>query len=1522
MKATCLTAALIGCALFFAQPASAEIIGTEQFDYPDGPIAGQNGGIYWDYENIAPAGHTSSPSNWDNITSAPAISAGRLVTSNSSAKREYNGPNVVGETNGAVNAINDAKKVFYRVTVTTGATLPTSFGLSSYDFGAERIFFGKRSGATQFGVEEVGGGSTNGSFTISANTTYTLVAMLDFAGDVIRLYVNPDLNGPEPGAGSAAAALPYTGTNWSTAVRLACGTGGSVTWDNLVVATNWDDLGTVVTTTADQDDVDLSGLVSLREAVKHSISGTLITFDPGLSGQTITLDPAKGMMKIEKTILIEGTSYPGGYVTVDAGNLPSGITVNANFASRIFQVQSANSFTLLGMTLSRGRTDGPLAADRSGGAIHVLSGASLLVKQCTFSGNEATAGGGAIYHNSSGLLTVRDCTFIDNRATDNGGAVLNGSSVAVLSNSTFTGNTAGAGGGIYNDNVATLTNCTLSGNAASSQGGAVVNAGGMSVQHTIMSGNAAPSGPDLQMNGTTITATGVNLIGNLANSGLTAGSSVLVGDAKLSALGSYGGPVQTMHPLIGSPAIDAAGATAPSGTDARGFPRLVDGDASGSAQLDIGAVEAGPLRIVDAVGELSLTGLQALIYASVEPGARIGFSSSLFPATTVPSFSGLIIPSDAKSLFIDASNLPSAVTISGNNSSRVFTIAQGASVMLHSLKIVNGTGGGSFGGGISNDGTCTLIACTLSGNAVPGNIGGGIYNSGTCTVLSSTFSGNVASSGGGIYNAGTCTVRSATFSGNSAVSAEGGAIFNLGSCRVVSSTLSGNSAPPNSGGGISNFGSATFHLTTSIVAGNTPSDSNILGTLTTSLNSITSGDPLLGPLASNGGPTQTMRPLPGSPARDIGGSANEVQEIPAPDTDIVNHSLTFQGQTTWRFPMNVSAADMQLALTSLSTIGPGNVSVAASGLTRIVTFTGALGNADQPKITSSLPINNNILVLTEGRTGNPEPTDQRGFARFGTPDIGAYEAQIGTINNVTIKANTSSSSLPFTVGQVGTLTATSGNTTLIPNSGIVLGGSGANRTITLTPAARQIGSALITITDSLSGETTSFTLTVTGFIVTVTGDSGANTLRQAFANAAAAPGPDLIVLAPNLGTITLANEIVITDSDGVTLDASDRPTGLAIDAGPGTNRHFRIDPNAVVTLQRLHLYGGGGTGGGSPVNYGGSIHNQGSLTLRECTLANNTSANIAGAVYNQAGTLNVERCTFHNNTAGGVGALLHESLTPMNVSHSTFTGNVASFEGGAITVGNFRPAVITHCTISGNQVTQTGGGGGGGIRTIAGEGNLLTLSYSIVTGNTDANSPGVANASPGPGSTANMLSGNALLAPLGDYGGPTPTMALRPGSLARDIATSSTATTDQRGFGLVGVKDLGAYEAGNQLLTSYNMWIWETLPNTATAPQAATTFDFDGDGTSNQLEWLTQTDAANPSSAFRPAVSVSGFIFNVTFPTVQGRTYQLQASPNLANPWSSLGSGGAAAGTGGNVTLGVDMTGFERYFFRVNVSAP
>jgi hypothetical protein len=214
----------------------------------------------------------------------------------------------------------------------------------------------------------------------------------------------------------------------------------------------------------------------------------------------------------------------------------------------------------------------------------------------------------------------------------------------------------------------------------------------------------------------------------------------------------------------------------------------------------------------------------------------------------------------------------------------------------------------------------TVTDSTLTGNSTNGR-GGAIFSQalgrfGTLTIIDSTLSGNSAGSfGGAIFSSGigtTVTVTDSTLTGNS-TNGSGGAIFNdnfvSATMSVTSSTIRGNSAA--TGGGIDNAsGFGVFQIRNTIVAGNIAGVGRDLDGALTSLghNLIGDGtggsgydptdlvgtsdnpiDPKLGPLQDNGGPTQTMAPLLGSPAIDAGDNTD------APPTDQRGAPRIFNG---------------------------------------------------------------------------------------------------------------------------------------------------------------------------------------------------------------------------------------------------------------------------------------------------------------------------------------------------------------------------------------------------------------------------------------------------------------------------------------------------------------------------------------------------------------------------------------------------------------------------------------------------
>jgi hypothetical protein len=94
---------------------------------------------------------------------------------------------------------------------------------------------------------------------------------------------------------------------------------------------------------------------------------------------------------------------------------------------------------------------------------------------------------------------------------------------------------------------------------------------------------------------------------------------------------------------------------------------------------------------------------------------------------------------------------------------------------------------------------------------------------------------------------------------------------------------------------------------------------------------------------------------------------------------------------------------------------------------------------------------------------------------------------ISDIGNQTTAEDTTTGAIAFTVGDAETaaadltVTATSDNPALVPNGNISLGGSDANRTLSLTPAANEFGTATITVSvfDGTSSSSDTFQLTVT-----------------------------------------------------------------------------------------------------------------------------------------------------------------------------------------------------------------------------------------------------------------------------------------------------------------------------------------------------------------------------------------------------------------------------------------------------------
>ena len=188
------------------------------------------------------------------------------------------------------------------------------------------------------------------------------------------------------------------------------------------------------------------------------------------------------------------------------------------------------------------------------------------------------------------------------------------------------------------------------------------------------------------------------------------------------------------------------------------------------------------------------------------------------------------------------------------------------------------------GGGIFNQKTATVTNNTFSNNTATVFGGGALLNAaGTMTVTGDTFTGNTGPGGGAIDNDTTLNISNSTFTGNTGGTNGGGAIDNFGTTTITQATFSGNSSPY--GANILNYTGFTLKMSMSIVANGQGGGPNCGGAqpvtdlgynidtgsscgFTTANHSMSNTQPQLGPLTSNGGPTQTMALPSGSPAVD------------------------------------------------------------------------------------------------------------------------------------------------------------------------------------------------------------------------------------------------------------------------------------------------------------------------------------------------------------------------------------------------------------------------------------------------------------------------------------------------------------------------------------------------------------------------------------------------------------------------------------------------------------------------------
>ncbi|MBX7105148.1 MAG: hypothetical protein K1X57_13790, partial [Gemmataceae bacterium] len=487
------------------------------------------------------------------------------------------------------------------------------------------------------------------------------------------------------------------------------------------------------------------------------------------------------------------------------------------------------------------------------------------------------------------------------------------------------------------------------------------------------------------------------------------------------------------------------------------------------------------------------------------PGVTIdgGSSTRLFhtsgPGNMAVTFQGLALNNGTVPFIITDPNIGSAVladddnitlincTLTGNTAGAVasYAIITSGFINVQSSKFLNNNGPGVILGGFptqhdfaatnstfdGNKGPAitgraqsfNLNGVTISNNSNSGRGGGiavvGNFNSNGVSIINSTISGNTAGTGGGgIYmywanTSGRVLIANTTIANNVALAGfqneQGGGLLNKAKSNYLLD-LENTVIAGNSNSTVPDFSSASTVIANNSFIGVYQSLNGKVVGLNNKLGSKAAPlDAFLGPLANNGGPTQTMMPYAGSPLIDVSATVPSLSTLsfplnststsfavakPADLTNFVTNTyvqidseimfvtgaamtnqtpitvaLTAGGTTANVQNPNVLAVNQYLQLeselvqvtainnTALTTLSAAITSTTATSIT-VTSATGIatgmflLIDAEYVRVTA---IAGTTLTVTRGQNGTTAATHLNG-ASVGTPTITILRGQLGT----------------------------------------------------------------------------------------------------------------------------------------------------------------------------------------------------------------------------------------------------------------------------------------------------------------------------------------------------------------------------------------------------------------------------------------------------------------------------------------------------------------------------------------------
>jgi hypothetical protein len=679
-----------------------------------------------------------------------------------------------------------------------------------------------------------------------------------------------------------------------------------------------------------------------------------------------------------------------------------------------------------------------------------------------------------------------------------------------------------------------------------------------------------------------------------------------------------------------------------------------------------------------------------------------------------------------------------------------------------------------------------------------------------------------------------------------------------GSSSIANSIVAGNTAAadPDAAGVFTDTGGNLIGATDGTAGFTT---STLLGTAASPL------DPLLMPLGNYSGPTETMLPLPESPAlnagnvNNLGSLTTDQRGQPRNVSGVDAGADEFQGTVVTASSGTPQSAYAGLAfaapLTATATEAHTGVGLTGATVTFVTPSSGASATLSSGSVTTG---SGGVAAVTATANAIPGAYDV-------TANSGSASAQFALTNTALIATTSTAAVSPsstFVYNQqptvsaavrpsvaMGVLTAKLDGTTPLT----ITPGTGGMYSIELPATPLTVGTHTIALaftgTGMFASSTGSLSLTVKApsYVVNTAADDatgiashctsspeGVCTLRDALAAAASAGAAEVTFAAsafpaPNGATITLTGAPLNLPADttiaGPTTSGGSILKNLVTVNGGGSTGIF-IEGSGITgaEIENLNITDGAASSGGGIDNdgtltvagsvftanratpYGGGIYNQGTLTVTNCTFSENIASSGAG-VFSVNGALTVTNSTFSGNAATDGGAIF-STLSVAEIADSTFSRNTATSFGGAIENRLNATMTVSDNTFSANTATGTGSSGGA-IYNL----QLLTAANNIFVGNGASTGAGIDNGGTSAlnasdnvyyrnldggtteddcnGCTSNTgaISGNPMLATLGNYGGPTQTMVPEPGSVAicagsATGAASAGITSDQRGVAL------------------------------------------------------------------------------------------------------------------------------------------